>query len=104
MECGRPFTGCDKCGCGVGDSCGGIFVKDGYPFASNVGDCGAVLYIKQSSKLAPGACGAVTAIKLIGIINMVWALSSKNGLESLLHMIYCMSIDMYLNIRLLHVL
>jgi hypothetical protein len=35
-----------------------------------VGDCGAVLYIKQSSKLAPGARGAVTAVELVGIINV----------------------------------
>jgi hypothetical protein len=39
MECGLPFTDCGKYG-------GGVFVKDGHPLASNVGDCGAVLYIK----------------------------------------------------------
>jgi hypothetical protein len=35
MECGLPFT-----------DCGGVFVKDGHPLTSNVGDCGAVLYIE----------------------------------------------------------
>jgi hypothetical protein len=61
-----------------------------------VGDCGAVLYIKQSSKLAPGAWGAVTATKLVGIINVLQTLFSKHGFESLLHMIHCMPLDINL--------